>query len=74
MNFDCTKSKIWQGVNPNLLKLTGWVNQNLLKLQVGKPKFSQIIGVKFSMKVQKLKNLQITRMKFKTKKKYKNRK
>jgi len=23
MNFDCTKSKIWQGVNRNLLKLTG---------------------------------------------------
>jgi len=31
MNFDCTKSKIWQGVNRNLLKLTG-----------GKPKFVQI--------------------------------
>ena len=43
MNFDCKKSKIWQGVNLNLLKLTG-VNQNFLKLQDGKPKFSQITG------------------------------
>jgi len=32
MNFDRTKSKIWQGVNRNLLKLTG-----------GKPKFVLII-------------------------------
>jgi len=31
MNFDCTKSKIWQGVNRNLLKLTGV-----------KPKFAEI--------------------------------
>jgi len=52
MNFDCTKSNIWHGVNRNLLKLTGGkqkfaqitrvVNLNFLKLQ----------GVKFSMKVQ----------------------
>jgi len=31
MNFDCTKSKTWQWVNLNLLKLTG-----------DKSKFSQI--------------------------------
>jgi len=31
MNFDRTKSIIWQGVNRNLLKLTG-----------GKPKVAQI--------------------------------
>jgi len=50
MNFDCTKSKIWQGVNLNLLKLTGG-KPKFSKIQDGKPKFSQITGVKFSMKV-----------------------
>jgi len=47
MDFDGTKSMIWQGVNRNLIKLTG-VNWNLLKLQGGKPKFSQITGWNFS--------------------------
>jgi len=50
MNFDGTKSKILRGINWNLLKLTG-VNRNFFKLRGGKPKFAQIIGVKFSMKV-----------------------
>jgi len=64
MNFDCTKSKIWQGENQDLLKLTG-VNQNLLKLQGSKPKFAQITGGEIFHEGPKPKNLQITRMKFK---------
>jgi len=67
MNFDCTKSKIWQGVNLNLLKLTAGLNLNFLKLQDGKPKFSQITGGEIFHEGLKPKNLQITRMKFKKK-------
>jgi len=62
------KIKDMAGVNWNLLQLTG-----------GKPKFAQnykgvnlyfikLQGVKFSMKVQNQKSLQLTRMKFKKKK------
>jgi len=44
MNFDCTKSMIWQRLNRNLLKLYGakYVmkvqNQKIFKLQVRKLK------------------------------------
>jgi len=37
------------------------INRNLLKLQGGKPKFSQIIGGKIFHEGLKQKNLQITR-------------
>jgi len=66
MNFDCTKSKIWQGVNRNLLIFIG-VKRNLLKLLGGKPKFAKITGSEIFHEGPKPKNLQITRMKFKKK-------
>ena len=56
MNLDCTKSKIWQGVN-----------RNLLKLQKGKPKFAQIIGSEIFHEGSKPIFFQITRMKLKKK-------
>jgi len=43
MEFDCTKSMIWQGVNRNLIKLTGG-KLKFAQITGGKPKFPQITG------------------------------
>jgi len=46
MNVDCTKSKIWQGINQNLLKLTE-----------DKSKFAQITGGEIFHEGPKPKNI-----------------
>jgi len=51
MEFDRTKSMIWQGVNQNMIKLTGG-KLKFTQITEGKPKFPQITGVEFFMKVQ----------------------